>query len=73
MAHAFLTALWSVQVIQRCTKVSFPSRQNALKVLRTQGPHAGLVQAGTGNGQVYRCKTCGGGWHIGHLSGKGRV
>jgi hypothetical protein len=71
MAHAFLTALNPPQVVQWCTKVAHPSRKVAQKTVRPKKPHAGLVQAGTGKCNAYKCKICGG-WHTGSLPGKGK-
>lgn len=42
--------------------------------MRSQRQHKGLVAAGTGNPQVYKCKIGGcDAFHIGHLPGKGQI
>jgi len=65
VAHAFLTALGNVEVIQRCRKVPFPSRQEALKAARVELRKNTDVQCGNGTLSAYRCKICGGQWHLG--------
>ena len=67
MAHAFLKAGSGVSVKQRCTKVAFPSRQEALKAAREFHKPGNLSEHGSGKMTAYRCGICGGGWHTGHL------
>ena len=69
MTHAFLSALGSVEVIQRCTKVSFNSRKMAMKVARGKMKQpvdpVGVIACGDGTLKAYRCSICAG-WHVGH-------
>ena len=71
MAHAYLTSLGWVQVIQRCTKVPFASRREAFKAARESRNPVGVVQRGYGRLGAYRC-FCGA-YHLGHFPGKGEV
>ena len=64
MAHAFLKARGGVSVKQRCTKVAFPSRQEAQRASREFHKPSDLSQHGEGKMTAYHC-FCGG-WHIGH-------
>ena len=67
MAHAFLKARKGVQVIQRCTKVQYATLKEARKAMGQQRKrNTGLVASGVGRLMAYRCKICGGFYHIGH-------
>ena len=66
MAHAYLTAINPPEVIQRCTKVAFPSRRDAFKAVRTHNrANHGTVEHGKGVMTAYRCGICKN-WHLGH-------
>jgi hypothetical protein len=65
--HAFLNASNQIEVIQRCVKIAWPSRQIARKVLGEHGKPTGLTRSGNGTLQVYKCRICRG-WHVGHLN-----
>jgi hypothetical protein len=67
--HAYLLAKDSPQVFQRCTKVAYPSRRDANKIVRNmrhQKSSAAVVATGSGRISAYKCRICRG-WHIGHL------
>jgi len=68
MTHAFRSAPDDLEVIQRCIKAAYPSRRDAMKIARNLRKPQGLVDSGKGTIAVYRCKKCGGAWHIGHLN-----
>ena len=67
MGHAFLRALGSVEVKQRCTKAPYETAKRARRAMgRGMSRHGrGLVAFGSGILNVYRCPICGA-WHIGH-------
>ncbi len=72
MAHAFLNPDSQVHLQQRCTKVAFPSRSEAMKAARTARNPVGVVARGEGTLRAYRCRICGGHWHLGHLTKQGK-
>ena len=69
MAHAFLRAQ-SFAAIQFCAKVSFESRQMAMRAIRRLRVNSTRdVAFGDGVLNAYQCKACRG-WHVGHAHKK---
>lgn len=67
LMHAFLNAPNQMTLIQRCHKIAWPSRRDAMKVRGKHRKPDGLAPSGTGTMQVYRCRQCHG-WHLGHAN-----
>lgn len=64
MAHAFLLAA-PVGLRQRCTKVPWPSRKIAMRIVRRTRKDSGTTVIGVGAYRAYRCPICHA-WHTGH-------
>lgn len=75
MSHAYLGAP-SLHVIQRCKKIPYPSRNEAIKALKKMGDgkQRAQIQPTPGKLTVYECRSCRKTWHIGHmLKGSNKV
>ena len=67
MTHAFLQAPFEASN-QQCAKVAYPSRREAMRILKRHGPPRATVMHGGDDGGkmgVFHCKTCGL-YHLGH-------
>lgn len=65
MTHAFLKGP-SKASNQQCMKVAYPSRREAMKMIKKHGPPRGQVSTGHGKLGAFKCRTCGL-FHLGHL------
>lgn len=69
MAAAYLLAP-DLAVYQQCRKVPFTSRREGMRRLNAHGKsfrdRAGLIEAGVGLENFYRCGVCGS-YHFGHV------
>jgi hypothetical protein len=64
MAHAYLAAP-HIHVEQRCKKICYGHRKEALAALGRHNKKPGVTQSGLGIIGVYFCQPCGS-FHIGH-------
>ena len=65
MSHAFLNGP-SKASNQQCMKVAYPSRREALRMLKKHGPPRGQVSTGRGKMSAFKCQCCKL-FHLGHV------
>lgn len=64
MSHAFLQAPFKASN-QQCQKIAYPSRREAMRMLKKHGPTRPGVKSGSGKLGVFKCKICKQ-FHLGH-------
>lgn len=64
MSHAFLHAPFKASN-QQCAKVAYPSRREAMRMVKKHGPSRPAVKSGSGKLGAFHCNVCGL-FHLGH-------